>query len=145
MTQFYQALLRDGGPRLGPRLRRCFAAWAGVEDDGDPNLEHAKGRTRTAFADNELCGRYTHDGPTGDGRLRTTATWAAGRGASPGWVRVTVEGDSLRNVAAFVSQKLAVVDGVRSTNTHFLLKTYKDGGEILVEDPAADDRLPVAP
>ncbi|MFG3342186.1 hypothetical protein [Glycomyces sp. NPDC048151] len=93
MTQFYQALLRDGGPRLGPRLRRCFAAWAGVEDDGAPALEHAKGRTRTAFADNELCGRYTHDGPTGDGRLRTTATWASGRGSAPGWVRVTVEGD----------------------------------------------------
>jgi DNA-binding Lrp family transcriptional regulator len=60
-------------------------------------------------------------------------------------LRVTVEGDSLRNVAAFVSEKLAVVDGVRSTNTHFLLKTYKDAGEILAEDAAADDRLPVAP
>ncbi|MEV3936306.1 hypothetical protein AB0K52_10050 [Glycomyces sp. NPDC049804] len=93
MTQFYQALLRDGGPRLGPRLRRCFAAWAGVEDDGDPAFEHAKGRTRTALADNELCGRYVHDGPTGEGRLRTTATWAAGRKGAPGWVRVTVEGD----------------------------------------------------
>ncbi|MDN3242705.1 hypothetical protein [Glycomyces tritici] len=93
MTQFYQAVLRDGGPRLGPRLRRCFAAWAGVQDDGGPVLEHAKGRTRTALADNDLCGRYTHDGPTGDGRLRTTATWAAGRKGAPGWVRVTVEGD----------------------------------------------------
>jgi hypothetical protein len=93
VTQFYQALLRDGGPRLGPRLRRCFAAWAGVEDDGDPAFEHAKGRTRTALADNELCGRYVHDGPAGEGRLRTTATWAAGRKGAPGWVRVTVEGD----------------------------------------------------
>ncbi|MEU5153639.1 hypothetical protein [Glycomyces sp. NPDC021274] len=93
MTQFYQALLRDGGPRLGPRLRRCFAAWAGVEDDGGPAFEHAKGRTRTALADNDRCGRYTHDGPTGDGRLRTTATWAAGHKGAPGWVRVTVDGD----------------------------------------------------
>jgi hypothetical protein len=93
VTQFYQAVLRDGGPRLGPRLRRCFAAWAGVEDDGDPSFEHTRGRTRTAFADNEVCGRYTHDGPTGDGRLRTTATWASGRKGAPGWVRVTVEGD----------------------------------------------------
>ncbi|MFC3494717.1 hypothetical protein [Glycomyces rhizosphaerae] len=93
MTQFYQALLRDGGPRLGPRLRRCFAAWAGVEDDGDPTLEHSRGRTRVAFADNELCGRYTQDSPTGGGRLRTTATWATGHKGAPGWVRVTVEGD----------------------------------------------------
>lgn len=93
MTQFYQALLRDGGPRLGPRLRRCFAAWAAVEDGGGPTLEHARGRTRAAFADNDLCGRYTHEVPTGGGRLRTTATWAAGRKGAPGWVRVTVEGD----------------------------------------------------
>lgn len=60
-------------------------------------------------------------------------------------LRVVIEGDSLRNIAAFVSEKLAVVDGVRSTDTHFLLKTYKDGGEILVEDTPPDDRLPVAP
>lgn len=93
MTQFYQAVLRDGGPRLGPRLRRCFAAWAGVDDTGEPDFEHARGRTRTVFADNEACGRYAHDGPTGEGRLRTTATWASGRKGAPGWVRVTVEGD----------------------------------------------------
>ena len=60
-------------------------------------------------------------------------------------LRVVVEGDSLRAVAAFVSDRLAVVDGVKSTETHFLLKTYKDGGEILVEDQPPDDRLPVAP
>ncbi|WP_205326394.1 hypothetical protein [Glycomyces sp. YM15] len=93
MTQFYQALLRDGGPRLGPRLRRCFAAWAGIEDDGEPTREHARGRERTAFADNDLCGRYLHDAPAVGGRLRTTATWAAGHKGAPGWVRVTVEGE----------------------------------------------------
>ena len=60
-------------------------------------------------------------------------------------LRIVVEGDSLRSIAAFVSEKLSVVDGVRATDTHFLLKTYKDGGEILVEDAPPDDRLPVAP
>jgi DNA-binding Lrp family transcriptional regulator len=60
-------------------------------------------------------------------------------------LRVVVEGDSLRTVAAFVSDRLAVVDGVKSTESHFLLKTYKDSGEILVEDQPPDDRLPVAP
>jgi hypothetical protein len=100
VTQFYQALLRDGGQRLGPRLRRCFAAWAGIddtaEDDGGTirgTVEHSRGRTRITLADNEVCGRYTHDAPTGGGRLRTTATWAAGRGGAPHWIRVTVEGD----------------------------------------------------
>ncbi|THV25950.1 hypothetical protein [Glycomyces paridis] len=89
MTQFYQALLRDGGQRLGPRLRRAFAAWADVEDDGADRFETAKGRTRTRLADNATCGRYTHL----DGRLHTTATWALGRTPDQSWVRVTVEGD----------------------------------------------------
>ena len=93
MTQFYQALLRDGGQRLGPRLRRCFAAWAGVEDDGAQHLERTRGRTRVTFADNELCGRYAHEAPAGAGHLRTTATWAAGRKHTRSWIRVTVEGD----------------------------------------------------
>ena len=60
-------------------------------------------------------------------------------------LRVVVEADSLRSIAAFVSEKLAVVDGVKATDTHFLLKTYKDAGELLVEDAPPDDRLPVAP
>jgi hypothetical protein len=94
VTQFYQALLRDGGQRLGPRLRRTFAAWAGVADDGTPRLEHARGRTRVELADSEACGRYTLDAPAGGGRLRTTATWAAAPAAAKSWVRVTVEGDA---------------------------------------------------
>ncbi|WP_030156337.1 hypothetical protein [Glycomyces sp. NRRL B-16210] len=93
MTQFYQAMIRDGGPRLGPRLRRCFAAWAGADDDGSPRLEHTRGRTRTLLADSAVCGRYTLDAPTGAGRLRTTATWAEGRTPAQSWVRVTVEGE----------------------------------------------------
>ncbi|HEX2145025.1 MAG TPA: hypothetical protein VHG10_11005 [Glycomyces sp.] len=102
MTQFYQAVLRDDGQRLGPRLRRSFAAWAGVEDDGAPVFEHSHGRSRIALADNEVCGRYTRDASTGGGRLRTTATWAAGRKGAPHWVRITVEGD-LRASASSVT------------------------------------------
>ncbi|MEU6250780.1 hypothetical protein [Glycomyces sp. NPDC047010] len=93
VTLFYQAVLRDGGQRLGPRLRRSFAAWARVEDDGSPLLEHSRGRTRATLADTEVCGRYVLDVPTGAGRLRTTATWAAGRRPERSWVLVTVEGD----------------------------------------------------
>ena len=93
MTQFYQALLRDGGQRLGPRLRRSFAAWAGVDDDGSPRFESSRGRTRVALADNEVCGRYRLDAPTGNGRLHTTATWASARNPAKSWIRVTVEGD----------------------------------------------------
>ncbi len=60
-------------------------------------------------------------------------------------LRVIVEGDSLHDVAAFVAEKLAPIDHVTATNTHFLLKTYKEDGEVLVEEHADDDRLAVAP
>jgi DNA-binding Lrp family transcriptional regulator len=44
---------------------------------------------------------------------------------------VIVEGKSMQEAANFVSQKLAPVEGVQSTVTHFMLKKYKEDGEIL--------------
>ncbi|MBP1706744.1 MAG: transcriptional regulator, AsnC family [Chloroflexi bacterium] len=44
---------------------------------------------------------------------------------------VIVTGRTIQEVANFVSQKLAPVEGVQSTVTHFLLKKYKEDGEIL--------------
>ena len=44
---------------------------------------------------------------------------------------VSMEGKSLREVSNFVSDKLATLDGVLSTATHFVLKKYKDHGTIL--------------
>lgn len=52
---------------------------------------------------------------------------------------VTVEGKSLKDVAMFVSEKLASMDGVVSTNTHFTLKTYKKENVIFMDDEI-DDR-----
>lgn len=60
-------------------------------------------------------------------------------------LRVIVEGASIREVAAFVAEKLSPIDHVTGTNTHFLLKTYKEDGRVLAEEPADDDRLPVTP
>lgn len=57
---------------------------------------------------------------------------------------VFVEGRNLRQVAAFVSEKLATLDGVLSTATHFMLKTYKDQG-VLMEGDEEYDRLKVTP
>ncbi|MCH7230390.1 hypothetical protein L0U85_05890 [Glycomyces sp. L485] len=93
MTKFYQAVLRDGGDGPGRRLRRCFADWASVDDDGAPHFERERGRTRVSLSDSEVCGRYTVDIPTGGGRLRTTATWAEGKRPDRNWVTVTVEGE----------------------------------------------------
>ena len=57
---------------------------------------------------------------------------------------VVVEGDSLREVATFVSEKLATIQGVISTATHFMLKPYKDQG-ILISRERNEERLAVTP
>ena len=57
---------------------------------------------------------------------------------------VTVEGSNLKEVAQFVSTKLATIDGVVSTTTHFVLKKYKEEG-VIIDDEEADRRLLVSP
>ncbi len=42
-----------------------------------------------------------------------------------------VEGSSIQTVADFVASKLSSMEGVRSTATHFLLKKFKEDGQIL--------------
>lgn len=59
-------------------------------------------------------------------------------------LRCTVEGRTIRAVSDFVSQKLSTLDRVRSTATHFVLKTYKRDGDSFAT-PEADHRLPVTP
>jgi len=44
---------------------------------------------------------------------------------------VIVVGKNMHEVADFVSQKLAPIEGVEGTVTHFMLKRYKEDGEIL--------------
>jgi DNA-binding Lrp family transcriptional regulator len=58
---------------------------------------------------------------------------------------VIVRGTSLQKVASFVSEKLATVEGVLSTATHFMLRCYKDQGYLLEQEDAAGARLTVAP
>jgi DNA-binding Lrp family transcriptional regulator len=59
-------------------------------------------------------------------------------------LRVVVEGATMQEVANFVAEKLAPIDGVRGTTTHFLLKKYKDDGVLFV-DAEPDRRLAVMP
>ena len=57
---------------------------------------------------------------------------------------VLMEGESLREVALFVAQKLSSIDGVISTATHFVLKKYKDQG-VIFGQKKEDLRLKVTP
>ena len=52
---------------------------------------------------------------------------------------VTLEGKSMKEVALFVAQKLAPMDSIISTATHFVLKKYKEEG-IVFEDDEKDTR-----
>ncbi len=58
---------------------------------------------------------------------------------------VFVSGESLHKVAAFVSEKLATIEGVLSTSTHFLLRTYKEQGFLVSPQGEAKTRLDVSP
>ena len=52
---------------------------------------------------------------------------------------VIINGKSMKEVSSFVFNKLATIDYVQSTATHFVLKKYKDHG-VLLEDKKIDKR-----
>ena len=58
---------------------------------------------------------------------------------------VFVNGASLQKVAAFVSEKLSTIEGVLSTATHFMLRSYKEHVFLLGGKVEETDRLKVAP
>jgi DNA-binding Lrp family transcriptional regulator len=57
---------------------------------------------------------------------------------------VIIEGKSMKEVATFVSSKLAPMEAVLSTATHFVLKKYKDHGLPLVQEKN-DERMLITP
>ena len=57
---------------------------------------------------------------------------------------VLVSGKTMQEIAIFVSERLAPLDTVQGTVTHFILKKYKEDGEIL-EGGEGIKRLPVTP
>jgi DNA-binding Lrp family transcriptional regulator len=54
-----------------------------------------------------------------------------------------VVGDNIHTISNFVSQKLAQIENVQGTVTHFILKKYKEGGDILAS-AHKDERLAVS-
>lgn len=58
---------------------------------------------------------------------------------------VIVEGKTMREVASFISEKLAPIEGVQGTVTHFLLKRYKEDGQVFADGGDEHRRLPVSP
>lgn len=54
-------------------------------------------------------------------------------------------GRDLREVASFVSERLASVEGVLSTATHFMLRAYKEQGHLLLANLDSSDKPSVSP
>ena len=57
---------------------------------------------------------------------------------------VLVKGKHMQEISRFVTEKLAPLERVQSTVTHFLLKRYKESGEIF-KLPKEIERLPITP
>lgn len=59
-------------------------------------------------------------------------------------LRVIVSGRTMKEIAAFVAERLAPLDRVQATYTQFVLKRYKEDGEVYAESEP-DRRLVVTP
>jgi DNA-binding Lrp family transcriptional regulator len=57
---------------------------------------------------------------------------------------VLVQGENMKEVATFVSEKLAPLDRVKGTTTHFVLKRYKEDGDVLFEKKGKGKRQSVS-
>ena len=60
-------------------------------------------------------------------------------------LQVVVKGPHLQAVAGFISERLATIDGVLSTATHFLLRAYKEQGYLLPGVQDDSDKPKVSP
>ncbi len=56
-------------------------------------------------------------------------------------LHIRVVGRTFKDIALFVAQRLAVLDGVLSTATHFVLSRYKDWGVVLGEEGIDERRI----
>jgi DNA-binding Lrp family transcriptional regulator len=57
---------------------------------------------------------------------------------------VFVSGKTLNSVALFISERLATIEGVLSTATHFLLRPYKEQNHLLVQEGSVEEKPPVS-
>ncbi len=58
---------------------------------------------------------------------------------------VIARGQTLHQVAAFVTERLSTIEGVLSTATHFLLRSYKEQGYLLESKQGEKTRPDITP
>ena len=57
---------------------------------------------------------------------------------------VSVTGSNIREISQFVSARLAAIDAVTSTTTHFQLKAYKENS-VMIHADESDERGMISP
>lgn len=57
---------------------------------------------------------------------------------------LVVQGKDHKEIAHFVFDKLATINNVKSTTTHFIFKSYKENN-VLMEEATTSSRLPILP
>ncbi len=58
---------------------------------------------------------------------------------------VTIVGKSMKDIAIFVHEKLAPLESVLSTATHFVLRKYKEHGVVLTDEKKISGRMKITP
>ena len=56
-----------------------------------------------------------------------------------------IEGESMQEVAMFVAEKLATLEHIQSTATHFVLRRYKQDGVEMMNHEETPQRLVISP
>ncbi|MDD1673786.1 MAG: Lrp/AsnC ligand binding domain-containing protein, partial [Methanomicrobiales archaeon] len=57
-------------------------------------------------------------------------------------LQIHVTGKTMHEIARFVSEQIAPIDHIRETATYFIMKTYKENGNIFYEREEGE-RLPL--
>jgi DNA-binding Lrp family transcriptional regulator len=57
---------------------------------------------------------------------------------------IQVVGKSSYDIANFVSDKLSIIDAIQGTNTHFILKRFKEDGTLIEGGDGESERLPLS-
>lgn len=58
-------------------------------------------------------------------------------------ITAIIKGKTLKQVAMFVAEKLAPLEAVNATSTHFVLKKFKDAGVLFSKDEVAQERMQI--
>lgn len=103
---------------------KTFINWDKVEDSGVTALIELKVTPQKETGFDEIASRISDFDEVDTVHLMAADNYD---------ILVTVRGKTIQDVAKFVSRRLATIDAVQSTATHFLLKRYKENGVMLTE------------